>query len=157
MSLAFYNEQYLKELEYYRLPEEMVRFTDLPIQAIHKSEQDQQRFPVVILSDGAPVGFFVLHGWNGVQKYSNNEQALLVRAFSVDSRYQGRGIAKQSMLLLPHFVSEHFQCKNEILLAVNHKNTHAQHVYRQSGFVDRGKRAMGSKGELLLLHLDISL
>ncbi|MYL34040.1 GNAT family N-acetyltransferase [Pontibacillus yanchengensis] len=157
IALALYNERYYKQLENYNLPEEMVHFTDSPLPAIHKSKQDQERFPVVIVYDEVPVGFFVLHGWNGVQTYSDNKQALLVRGFSIDSGYQGNGIATKSMQLLPRFVKEYFPGKDEILLAVNHKNRQAQHVYMKSGFIDKGKRIMGPKGELHLYHLDITL
>ncbi|WP_306659888.1 GNAT family N-acetyltransferase [Bacillus sp. AFS002410] len=80
---------------------------------------------------------------------------MLLRAYSIDSNFQGKGIAKQSLKLLPDFVKAHFPEKNEIILGVNHKNIAAQHVYLKSGFVDKGVRVMGKKGELFVMHMDL--
>lgn len=75
-----------------------------------------------------------------------------MRAYSIDSRQQGRGFAKQSLQLLPSFIKKHFPENNEVILAVNLKNKAAQHVYKKAGFVDKGKRIMGNKGKQLILQ-----
>ncbi|MGZ4162343.1 MAG: GNAT family N-acetyltransferase, partial [Neobacillus sp.] len=116
-------------MENYFLSEEQIKFTSHPLDAITKCEDEDDPIPIMIFHNDVPAGFFVLHGWNGVQEYSDNERALLLRAYSIDSKYQGKGIAKESLRLLPSFISEHFINKNEIILAVNHKNFVAQYVY----------------------------
>ncbi|MGG1675507.1 GNAT family N-acetyltransferase [Neobacillus sp. NRS-1170] len=151
--LEFYQPKYLHLFEEYYLSEEQSRFTAQPIDAIRACENDQERIPILILYEDKIAGFFVLHGWNGAKDYSNNKQALLLRAYSVDSSFQGKGIAQKSLELLPAFVKEHFPGKNEIILAVNQINTIAQHVYKKCGFVDEGIRAMGRQGPMYILHM----
>lgn len=142
-------------MEDYFLPDEQMNFTSLPLEAIKKCGQDEERHPIVILYDNKPAGFFVLHGWEGVKEYSDNKEAILLRAYSINYTYQGKGIAKKSLALLPLFVKENFPCKKEIILAVNFNNKTAQQVYQKCGFKDKGIRAMGRKGELLIYHLNL--
>ncbi|WP_112180445.1 GNAT family N-acetyltransferase [Paraliobacillus zengyii] len=152
ITLDFYKDAYKPKLLDYHLSEEQIRYAPVPFQALLQCEKDRTRHPIVILFNGVPAGFFVLHGWEGVKAYSDNEDAILIREYSVNSIYQGKGIAKESLLLLSSFVKTNFPSKNEIILAVNHKNTVAQHVYKSGGFIDKGKRVMGKKGELFIFH-----
>ena len=153
VALDFYSSKYKSILEHYFLLEEQVNFTSLPLDAIKQCEQDDDRHPIVILYNHELAGFFVLHGWEGVKEFSTNKEAILLRAYSVNHAYQGKGIAKNSLKLLPAFVKENFPDKKEIILAVNINNKIAQQVYRKCGFKDKGIRAMGRNGELLIYHL----
>jgi len=155
IALDFYKPEYKAMLENYYLPEEQTIYTSLPIEAIKKCEQDNDRHPIVILYNDIPAGFFVLHGWDGVKEYSINKDAILLRAYSINHSFQGKGIAKKSLQLLPLFVKDNFPLKNEIILAVNFNNEAAQQVYQKCGFVDKGTRVMGRKGELFVYHLDV--
>jgi RimJ/RimL family protein N-acetyltransferase len=155
VSLDFYKEEYKSKLSDYHLSEEQTRYASLPLNAILKCEKDKTRNPIVILYNGEPAGFFVLHGWEGVMAYSDNKDAILIRGYSVHSTFQGKGIARESLLVLESFVKKHFPSKKEIILAVNHKNTVAQHVYMRGGFIDKGIRVMGRKGELLIFHKEL--
>ncbi|WP_332102993.1 GNAT family N-acetyltransferase [Sporolactobacillus terrae] len=101
---------------------------------------------MVILYHHKPAGFFVLHGWNGVKPYSQNRRALLLRAFSVNADFQGKGIASKALCVLDAFINVHFPATTEVILAVNHKNTIAQHVYEKVGYIDYGTRVMGKYG-----------
>ncbi|MCM3764550.1 GNAT family N-acetyltransferase [Neobacillus niacini] len=151
--LDFFNEKYRSYLEDYYLSEDQVKFTAHPLDALLACKKDPTRFPVVIFYNDLPAGFFVLHGWEGVKEYWDNRAAILLRGYSVNTAFQGRGIAQKSMALLPEFVKQHFPDRNEIILSVNHGNALAQHVYKKSGFVDKGVRTMGSKGELHIYHM----
>jgi RimJ/RimL family protein N-acetyltransferase len=153
--LEFFDPKYKQQLENYYLTEEHNQFTSHPQNAIGLCEEEEGRAPVLILSDDQTAGFFVLHGWEGVKEFYGNQKALLLRSYSVDSSFQGKGIAKHSLKLLPSFVKEHFPEINEIILAFNLNNLVAQHVYKSSGFVDKGIRAMGRKGEMYILHLEL--
>ncbi|WP_026907069.1 GNAT family N-acetyltransferase [Paucisalibacillus globulus] len=155
VSLDFYKDEYRAKLSNYHLSEEQSRYASVPLKSILKCEEDNTRYPVVILYNGTPVGFFVLHGWEGVKDYSDNKDAILIRGYSVNSEFQGKGIAKESLLVLDSFVKKEFPNKKEIILAVNHKNKIAQHVYKKGGFEDKGIRVMGRKGELFILHKDL--
>lgn len=153
--LEFYSSAYRKQLESYCLPEEQLVYTDIPLNAIGKCELEKERYPVLVLSEEGTVGFFVLHGWEGVQAYSDNKKAILLRAYSMDQKHQGKGYAGRSLQLLPAFVREYFPERDEIVLAVNRSNAAAQKLYLKHGFIDKGVRAMGRKGELLVLHLGL--
>ncbi|QHJ71307.1 GNAT family N-acetyltransferase [Planococcus halotolerans] len=152
VALDFYQEYYKSKLSDYHLSEEQSRYASVPLKAVSECETDGTRHPVVILYDGEPAGFFVLQGWEGVKAYSDNPDAILLRGYSVNANFQGKGIAKESLFALDSFVKRNFPDKKEIILAVNHKNTLAQHVYKKSGFIDKGIRVMGKKGELLIFH-----
>jgi len=156
VTLHFCEPKYFSQLEKYFLPEEQLKYTGLPLDNIEKCKIEDARHAILILLNDEPVGFFVLHGWEGVKAYSENEDAILLRAYSVNMEYQGKGIAKQSLKLLPSFVKENFPGKNEIILAVNHKNEAAQHVYKKGGFIDKGVRVMGRKGQLFIMHMNFS-
>ena len=155
ITLDFYREEYKSKLSDYHLSEEQSRYASIPLKAILECEKDSTRHPIVILYYGEPAGFFVLHGWVGVKAYSDNQDAILIRGYSVNSTFQGKGIAKESLLVLDSFVKRNFPSKKEIILAVNHKNIVAQHVYKRGGFIDKGIRVMGRKGELLIFHKDL--
>lgn len=66
---------------------------------------------------------------------------------------QGKSLAKNAMLLLSKFVLNEFPNCNEIVLAVNHKNIAAQHLYKKVGFQDTGKRRFGPIGEQFIMNL----
>ncbi|PEL09920.1 GNAT family N-acetyltransferase [Bacillus sp. AFS017336] len=155
VSLEFYDSRFDEQLKNYYLTDEHLKFTGLPIDNLEICKLEEERHAIVIVSNNEVAGFFVLHGWEGVQQYSDNVDAILLRAYSIDSNFQGKGIAKHSLKLLPDFVRVHFPEKNEIILGVNHKNIAAQHVYLKSGFVDKGVRVMGKKGELFVMHMDL--
>ena len=154
VKLIFYQEEFKPELAY-NLPADQANYTGLPLEALEKCKVETDRHPVVILYENRPAGFFVLHGWEGVKLYSDNKDAILLRAYSINPDYQGKGIAKASLMLLPAFVKQHFPDKNEIILGVNFNNSHAQHVYLKTGFIDKGHRIMGTKGEQFVLHLPL--
>lgn len=155
VSLDFFKPEYTALLEDYYLHDNQKKYTAMPLEALQKCERDHERHPVVILYGNELAGFFVLHGWEGAKEFSDNKDAILLRAYSVNATFQGKGIAKKSMSVLPSFVREHFPSKNEIILAVNHANKIAQKVYFNGGFIDKGTRAMGREGEMLILHLNL--
>ena len=155
VSLVFYKPEYKILLSNYILSKEQQRYTALPIDALQKCESEPDRHPIVIMYGKQPAGFFVLHGWEGVKAFSENKKAILLRAYSINAVFQGKGIASQSMRLLKPFVKEHFTNVNEVILAVNRVNIVAQSVYKKGGFVDKGIRAMGREGEMFIYHLDL--
>jgi len=152
VTLDFYKEAYKHELSKFELPLEQLKYTSLPLEAIALCEKEMDRHPIVILYKGEPAGFFVLNGWEGVRAFSENKKAILFRAYSINSTFQGKGIATESMKVLDVFVKKYFPDKDEIILAVNHANTVAQYVYKKAGFIDKGVRAMGGQGEMFILH-----
>lgn len=153
ITLEFYHDAYAQQADHYKLSPEQREFTSMPIPAIELCGVEENRHPVMILQKSRLAGFFVLQGWEGAKLYCDNQNSLLLRAYSVDADYQGKGIARRSLELLPAFAEEHFPEKNEIVLAVNERNRAARHVYEKAGFRDTGRRIMGRKGLQHILHV----
>ncbi|MEH7501028.1 GNAT family N-acetyltransferase [Neobacillus drentensis] len=152
VELQLFMPKYYDYLKEFKLPEEQERFTALPIEMLEKTHE---RHPIVILNSNVPVGFFVLHSSARVQEYSDNPNAMLLTAFSINHLEQGKGYAKMGMELLPEFVNQSFPSCNEIVLAVNKRNTPAQRLYEKTGYKDTGRRKMGKIGEQLILTLAV--
>ncbi|KHF39290.1 GNAT family N-acetyltransferase [Halalkalibacter okhensis] len=150
IKLKHFSNEYLDELNSFKLPKEQIQFTSLP-NRYHEETEGQYR--IVIMNDTEPVGFFLLHSTERVREYSDNAQAMLLTSLSINQADQGKGYAKQAMLLLNDFVAAEFPYCNEIVLAVNHKNTAAQKLYAKVGFEDTGKRKDGPIGEQFIMKL----
>ena len=146
IKLSFYDEKYRKDLFDFYLPDEKVRYTSLPKEVLDLSISDDYKHPMVVILNNVPVGFFGLHLGEEVLDYKNNPKAILLRYFSINHSYQGKGYAKETLRLLPDFVRNNFKDINEIVLAVNEKNLIAQKLYKKSEFKDTGIRRMGPKG-----------
>ncbi|MGT0197503.1 GNAT family N-acetyltransferase [Staphylococcus aureus] len=80
------------------------------------------------------MAFFTLHRGKGVAPFSDNQDAVFFRSFSVDQRYRNRGIGKVNGKNWRHLSLQHFQDINEIVLTVNTDNRHAMALYRQQGY-----------------------
>lgn len=150
VKLKHFSNEYLEELNSFELPEEQAQFTALPSEILEEREGEKR---IVILDEKEPVGFFLLHKTERVKEYSDNPNAMLLTALSVNYAKQGKGYAKQAMLLLSDFVKSEFPDCQEIVLAVNHKNVPAQRLYSIIGFNDTGKRKNGPIGEQFILNL----
>ncbi|MDN4491964.1 GNAT family N-acetyltransferase [Ureibacillus aquaedulcis] len=156
MELCFYEETFKEAIKSYEITEYQLRFTASPIECTLLSDDDPDRFAILAIKGGILVTYFNLHKNEGVEPYSGNPNAILLRAFSTDFRYLGNGYAKQALKLLPAFVRKHFNNINEIVLAVNIQNEVAQNVYKKCGYVDEGERRMGKKGELIIMSYYLS-
>lgn len=144
--------EYIETLNSFILPEEQEKFTALP-NAI--SDLKDGQYSIVILNRNEPVGFFLLHATERVKEYSDNPNAMLLTALSVNHLHQGKGYAKMGMLLLKSFIEQEFPHCNEIVLVVNHKNIAAQNLYLNVGFIDTGIRKVGKIGEQFLMKLHL--
>ncbi|MEX0137547.1 GNAT family N-acetyltransferase [Bacillus cereus] len=151
MELFEYEERFKEQVENYKLSEEQLQFTGTPKKCIELSRTDTDRHSILFLANNKLVTFFVLHENEGVKPYSENPKAMLLRAFSTDYYYQGKGYAKQSLLFLPDFIRKEYPYINEIVLAVNIKNITAQSLYKKCGFIDEGVRKIGKKGQLIIM------
>ncbi|WP_413375615.1 GNAT family N-acetyltransferase [Alkalihalobacillus sp. 1P02AB] len=150
IQLKHFSNEDLEVLKTFKLPEEQGQFTSLPI---HFQEVIEGQHRIVIVDDAEPVGFFLLHVTERVKDYSDNRKAMLLTSLSINHLKQGKGYAKQAMTLVKEFVVSEFPHYNEIVLAVNHKNTAAQKLYIKVGFQDTGRRKMGPIGEQFIMSL----
>lgn len=137
-------------LQTFELPQNQVHFTSLPA---NFQEPKQGEHRIVLLSDNTPVGFFLLNTTAKVLEYSRSPHAVLLTSLSINQIEQGNGYAKKAMLLVKEFVQTEFPDCDEIVLAVNHKNTAAHQLYVKTGFQDTGDRKTGPIGEQLIMKL----
>lgn len=145
-----------EQIEHYHLPKEQAIFSGLPKDSIMEASKDKSRYPIMLVTgDASLITFFVLHEKAGVRAYSDNEQAILLRSFSTDSRYQGKGYGKLALQLLPDYIKNNFESINEIVLAVNSVNVSAIGLYDKSGFIDTNRRIKTDYGELAVLSQTI--
>ncbi len=155
VKLEAYQPEHLEELIEYKLTESQLEFTSHPKEALLACETDKGRNPIVILENGHPAGFFVLYQGEELTRYTDNPNAILLRAYSVALPFQGKGIARRSLGLLPSFVLKNFPRVDEVVLAVNLRNEAAQRVYLRAGFKDSGRRVMGRMGEQYVYRLKV--
>ncbi|WP_050614453.1 GNAT family N-acetyltransferase [Bacillus testis] len=149
----FNQEQHGKELVHYRLAEGQLAYTMHPFEALALCQSEKEKIPFVIKHGSRVAGFFILHAWPGACIYSDNDRSLLFRSYSISSEFQGKGIAKQSLVLLPGIIQAHFPDANEIILAVDEGNSAAQKLYKGAGFRDTGKKDAGRSGEMYIWQM----
>ncbi|MEH6941051.1 GNAT family N-acetyltransferase [Bacillus sp. JJ722] len=150
--LAFYEEKYKEMICNYQLDETQKTFTTLPCEALIACENDASSFPIVILKDDQPVGFFVLQVGETISHLTEVDDMMLIRSVSINPSYQGFGYAQDAMKILPEFVKGYYPNIMELFLIVNFKNTRAEHVYIKTGYVDRGNRIQDASGLKKILH-----
>ena len=110
VKLVAYQIAHFDELNAFQLDEIQSEFTASFYQNIveRKIESIQGKFPVTILYDEKPVGFFILDNSEEKFIFVENPDEILLRSLSLSPDYQGKGIGKQTMLHLDEFVQNHF-------------------------------------------------
>lgn len=156
VQLVKYTDQFKSLISNFHLPPEQLQFTCYPLEKINDPTISQDTLHVLILINDVPVGFFALESGEKVLKYTKNLNARLLTAFSINNDFQGKGFAKQGLLLLPCFVYNNCQNVNEVVLGVNKRNTAAINLYKKTGFVDHNEIFLGPSGEQHIMHLNIS-
>lgn len=159
MKLLQYMKQTIvkNQIEEYYLSKDQALFSSLPKEAIVECSENQNRYPMVLLNnENELTTFFVLHEKEGVKKYSNNKHAVLLRSFSTNLKYQGKGYGKIALQLLPEYIKNEMSAIDEVVLAVNSMNHPAIKLYKKCGFSDTEKKIKTEYGELLVLNQKIS-
>jgi RimJ/RimL family protein N-acetyltransferase len=155
VSLSLYKPEHYDQLMSFKLEEEQEQFTRLPIDSLPTVKDDLDCYPIVILSNDLSVGYFVLQVGEAVKEYTENDRAIILRSYSINSEQQGKGYGKQSLSLLDQFVPEFLPNYTEIVLAVNDRNHVATSLYLKSGFIDNGIKREGRKGPQKILFKQI--
>ena len=133
MRLIEYDDQIglMKQIDSYNLLKNQRIFSALPKESIVDSSKKKNRHPIVLVTNNEIVTtFFILQEKEGIETYSDNKHAILLRSFSTNSKYQGNGFAKKALQLLPSYIRSHFESINEIVLAVNSVNNVAITLYK---------------------------
>lgn len=153
MFLQKYTNDFSTMIQQYQLNDEQLRYTGTPEMPIKISLKNPFIHPIVGITNDCLTNFFVLDEKKDVALYTSNEQALLLRTFSTDQRYQGQGYAKKALQLLPEFVHLHFPNANEIILAVNKQNIAAQRLYEKTGYQRLNRIVNGEYGPLYIMSV----
>lgn len=132
----------------YELDEFQNQLTRLPNYSIleRKDDLDPDKFPITIVFNNFPVGYFVLDFGKDKLSFTHNEFSILIRSVSLNPLYQGKKIAKEAFNKISEFVKENFPKYNELVLTVNFKNEIAHQLYLKTGFIDEGKTAENRNG-----------
>lgn len=156
VSLRRYNYNDFNALNY-TLSKEQAKFTgDIDYSVNTRKDLESTTKNIIsILFNNEVAGFFILDIGEDKLKLTDNNKAVLIRSFSVNPVFQGKGIGKESMILVGEFVKENYPEINEIVLSVNMKNTSAYHLYCKSFFIDDGKTINGIMGPQHILHKKI--
>lgn len=152
VKLKFFEQKDIPGVSY-TLDEEQLQYTATAQQALQRIEErgDTLAFPITIFDDEDPVGFFVLDFGNDKLELTDNQNAMLLRSFSINPGYQGKGIGKAAMIQVDEFVRENFRECDEIVLAVNRNNTSAYQLYLKVGYQYEGKERIGRSGPQYLM------
>ncbi len=145
MMFAQYNSAFFESLNY-KLDAHQARFT-MGIEAwVDPSFSPPSGNIIVIMFDDRPAGFFVLDRGADKLQLTGNESSVLLRSFSVNPDYQGKGIGKWAMRSVDEYVKRQMPDVEEIVLSVNLENTLAYRLYIGAGFTDTGKTINGIAG-----------
>lgn len=152
VSLSLYNPKISVE---YELPTEQLEFSGMPQDIIKRDVENPLKHLVIIHARDEAAGFLELDESEDRKKYSNNPDALLLRGFSVNPKFQGRGIATGSIYALQDFIRIEFPDFNEVVLGVNARNKPAKRLFEKAGFEDTGRRFMRTSGEQIVMSMRI--
>ncbi len=148
IQLSFYNATHFEALNSYELDEIQSEFTVSVYDSIflRKVETIEGKYPVSILIENKPIGYFVLDLSKEKLDFTEESNAILLRSLSLNPLFQGKGLGKQAMLLTDEFVKKNFPEIKKIVLSVNVRNTSAYQLYLKSGYSDSGRIFVGIKG-----------
>jgi GNAT superfamily N-acetyltransferase len=159
VELTFYIDPAVGDALDYRLSAPQSDFSSIPLDLIRDEtlRQDPRRSLVAMRWGGLAVGLFQLN--TGLEKmdYGSNPQSILLRSFSINPAFQGKGMAKEILRQLPDFIRRNFPEVNEVLLSVNKRNPHAHRLYSDAGFTDTGRLMNGPFGEQYILSFKLKV
>lgn len=130
----------IDRVAHFDLPPEQAQFSAFPVDVM---ATPADRDAHIILADGHPAGFFAID-----RDYARHHDFagacdLGLRMFSVDHRFQGRGVASNGCRQLRPYLGGQYPDRRSCFLTVNCKNPEAYRVYEKGGFRDTGDLYLG--------------
>lgn len=157
LSFIPYDSSHFFPLDY-QLDEEQSQFTTSIDYCINqrRDSEDPEKFIVTILLEETPIGFFILDKGNDRMELTDNAKSLLIRSYSINPEYQGKGYGKHIMQSVENYVREQYKDRiEELILSVNIQNERAYHIYLKAGFEDTGRQITGIRGTQYVLSKKI--
>lgn len=157
LSLIPYDSSHFFPLDY-QLDEEQSQFTTSIDYCINqrRDSEDPEKFIVTILLEETPIGFFILDKGNDRMELTDNAKSLLIRSYSINPEYQGKGYGKHIMESVENYAREQYKDEiEELVLSVNIQNERAYHIYLKAGFEDTGRQITGIRGTQYVLSKKI--
>ena len=153
VTLQFFTEEHFPDLNY-QLDEIQLQYTSSAEMALKriKERNDGKAFPISILYEEKPVGFFVLDFGEDKFDLTDNPNSTLLRSLSVNPTMQGKGIGREAMLQIDDFTKKNFGSCDEIVLAVNQNNISAYELYLKVRYHYDGKSRIGRSGPQYLMY-----
>lgn len=149
-----YAKEFAPLIHNYQLTNDDLRFTQSPREALESSDPGLNH--ILVMHQGQLVTFFSLDEDTSSEPFTDNAQALIIRFFSTDTRFQGLGYGQQVFQVLPAFIEKYFPAITEIALAVNAENEAGQALYKKCGFQDTLQCASGRTGTVNIMQKDLS-
>jgi RimJ/RimL family protein N-acetyltransferase len=137
-------------------------FSKSPAEVLAKSEGDPSRQTFAILVDegyGGPtvVGVGVLQADTAdAQVWPSQGPHVVLRGFSIDFRYQGRGIGAAAVSQAVALAECRFPGAEAVVLTVHVDNVAGQRAYERSGFWMAGRRVRGRAGAEHVMVRDLN-
>ena len=112
--------------------------------------------PYVVLSHhnkgiDCVVGFFLVDTRYGAQFHCAPLNALGLRAFFIDQRYQHNGYARAVLRILPAYLQKRYAQHESIYLTVHPEHKIAQALYQHAGFVKCDVTYQNNNGDELVV------
>jgi GNAT superfamily N-acetyltransferase len=123
-----------------------------------EADADPFRTPFAVVHEREAIGFGVLDRSPLLLALLpvDPAQTVLLRAFYLDERFQGRGLGRVAIAGVGRLVQDRWADVDHVTLTVNVTNVRAREAYLAAGFRDAGERyAGGSAGPQHVLHLTI--
>lgn len=162
ISIEKYNFWHFDDLMSYQLNSEQAKYARQPWQWFEGQTLllSNRMTGVTILHNKKAIGFFVLDRGAEKQEYTHNQQAILLRSFSINPQYQGMGFATAALNpnLIDSFIYNLSPKYNEIVLAVSPLNQKAYRLYLRCGFQAAGRVIINARGahSILCRHIGSS-
>lgn len=148
--LKHYNYTHFPFLNY-SLDDFQIQFTATVPKAIRRIETrkingDFSAHAVTVMNNQVPCGFFILDFGSDKYEFTTEKNSVLLRSFSINPKFQGNGIGKNTVNLLSDFIRKYFPETKLVVLAVNERNVAAISLYEKTGFKFDEKTREGASG-----------
>lgn len=153
MNLIDDYQRFQKHIEDYQLDDQ--RFARTPKVATNVAVGRTGQTPLLGMVDQQLVCYGLLDFSEAKSEYTRNEESVVLRSFSTDSRHLRKGHASRFLSQLPDYLHTYAPHVNELVLGVNVANPNALRLYEKVGFEDTGRKFHDKKGYQHIMSLAI--